>query len=333
MINKEQEFSFEEIPISDKVKWEQSIAHFKCSFYCTWEYNNVIQKAYDSKIFLTIIRSQSGIPVCIFIWMNRNNSVKMQYQDIQSPYGFGGLSINGSLSLEIVNTLREYCLAKNIVTAYLQIHPCIQNIPGQKYFTCRTGYLVDLTLSAEAIQGILSKNMRRDIHFLESEWGQLVSSDKNLIASHAPELFKSSIEQKNASKIYYSLASMVSDFISLDNTFALGIVDANELKSFLIIGMYNGYSEYFLSASKKGCESLSKLLIWKSIEALKLSNHTKLYLGGGIYEGDSLQQFKKRFGSDRIYLYSLKLISDENIYHARCNMAENLRINFFPPYY
>ena len=85
---------------------------------------------------------------------------------------------------------------------------------------------------------------------------------------------------------------------------------------------YTPYAgEYVFNASMPGEEAYSAPLIWAAVRELKAKGVPSLNLGGGIREGDGVEQFKERFGADRVPLMVVKGVFRPDVYRALCERA------------
>ena len=93
-------------------------------------------------------------------------------------------------------------------------------------------------------------------------------------------------------------------------------------------------AEYFINASTLDGRFASRKLIWEMIVNLKKQGIENINLGGGVKEGDFLDDFKRRFGGKAMHMGKLTGVVNHSKYDELCEeFCIDESTDYFPPYW
>jgi len=117
--------------------------------------------------------------------------------------------------------------------------------------------------------------------------------------------------------------------------FLLGAGTDDQLEAVSVFGYTRHAGDFLFNASLPGGERHSAALLWSAVHRLAELSVPVLNLGGGLSPGDSLAQFKQRFGAQRQPMYAAKMVFDAAAYADLCRRTGRdpaARQGYFPAY-
>ncbi len=280
-------------------------------------------------------RSITGLPFYKSCFASR----ELAYQDLTSPYGYGGPVVYGcneGNQAELFSAFREefheYCVRNSVVTEFLRLHPLMQtHLPfGNDTGLYQKNYTVwiDLRGNASSIYDGMRKNHRRNVRKATSEGVEVVLSD--LRAEHVREfyrLYTSRMQELGALPVFFfplgffqeavaTLKGHISCFLA---KWKGKVVSAH---MFLHSGPY---INSFLSGSDSGHRELNAnvLTVYQAALYAKERGCRFFHLGSGhAFELDSVLQFKSQFSRNKAPYYMYRHVHDTAAYETLCKMKE-----------
>ena len=314
--------------VFEKEKWNSLINNILVSVYMTWEYCNIFKEKYSNEInLLKISNKNSSLIVC---YTSRSKIIIQK--DIYSIYGFGGLMFLGDKKDDLLNELKLYLKSKFVTTSFLLIHPKDYNESFAENH--RTTYVIDLNFELDELWKKLHSNHKYEINRFKKLNEYKISFDKSELFNDFKILYKETITRVSASSVYdFSDEELYNLFMS-PLSFVSGVIFENKIQCIVMFLNNQEWSEYFINASSEIGRLASRLLIWETIIKLKEFGVKFLNLGGGVTEGDQLENFKRRFGGQAQSSGIYKSIINQSQYNSLCEQFKvDLSSNYFPVYW
>jgi hypothetical protein len=319
------------IPLSDGIRWQQAVDRVDCSIWHSLQVCRALKTATAGELYLYHYVDHLAEVVCPLLVRTFAGR-----EDITTPAGFSGVVGNGH-SPRFPSEWRHFCETKGWVCGFVGLHPLLNYlpfVPEDELRFERTIYTWQLPDDDNAMLGQLSSNRRRQIkRWLSS--GAWLSRDEDQMAAflhnEAPRFFR----DRHASDSYILPSGAWAGLLSSRNVFGLGAVVDGEMVGVSIFGFAGGLGEYLFNISKPKGQFASAPLLWEGALALRRHGAVVLNLGGGIREGDSLGEFKRRFGAHQVRQPCLKQIFDTEGYLALCRQTGSdsaIGQDYFPPY-
>jgi hypothetical protein len=152
------------------------------------------------------------------------------------------------------------------------------------------------------------------------------------------QLYPETIERVGASGVYNFSTATLEQLANAPDTVLVGVEEKSTVHAVVLFLHTPWIAEYFLNATSSQGRKYTRLLVWTAIKALKRSNVAWLNLGGGVKPGDSLDQFKRRFGGKMVRGQVLRQIFDQKKYSSLCSKYSPKNdgtgeAGYFPPYW
>jgi len=298
--------------------------------------------------YQTFIEHEKAIPYC-FTYKNQDILIVysffkkkiyefdlgVDYFDIYSPYGYGGVLSNVEIIPQaIINdfnlTFQEWCNSNNIIAELIRCYPLLPKqtnfLRSAHYIEVRTNAYIILSPSysipsSGAKQSIRTAKNKGLYSFLDNELTNIDKFQKLYNESiqrlqmdpyyHFPDIYYQNIKQHlaNSSKLLF-----------IKNK-------KNEIIAGCLIFHHQDRFHYRLSAFDFNYRNLNPndLLINELIDLAAKENKKIITLGGGlgVDTNDSLFQFKKKYGNEFKTVYIGKKILNQKKYNEVCALWEN----------
>lgn len=261
--------------------------------------------------------------------------------DVVSPYGFGGIAgTNHALSSPAFrDAFVSFAASLDYVAAYITQHPAFSLCPGvwEKYFGgSRFLYVMDLNLEKEMMWSRLSKKHRYEIRKQEKSCdGCLVWDIERLCGVLAP-LYQETLSRVGASAVYHFSPGTLAQLVKMTGVLTLGMEDDEGIQAISMFTYAGANADYFLNASTEKGRKYSRRLLWVAANELRDKGMMSLSLGGGVQPGDTLDDFKRRFGGECVTGRTLRMVFRKERYGELCRKycGDNTPgTGYFPPYW
>jgi uncharacterized protein YuzE len=319
------------IPLTDKKSWDdalRNLIHGPCHL---WSYNAALAMSSDTPIFLYVAGDQHYQAACPI-------SVRSKFstQDIVTPYGFGGLIINGNTDGAIKN-LKNFFSSNNYICGYISVNPFLNLNPLENAEEIVSGspiYVLDLEQDLDSMLTNAAKVHRYEIRQWEKTQHNIIT-DKKKLSEALPALYTDTLSRVDASAVYHFFTETLTSLLNLDECIALGIEENGNIIAVTITLHSMFCADYFINASSVNGRQYTRGLLWETIKELKSRSIRNFNLGGGIRPNDSLDDFKRRFGGRKIIPKVIKQIYNQPTYNELCQKLglEANNINYFPAYH
>jgi hypothetical protein len=222
------------------------------------------------------------------------------------------------------------------VCGYVVLNPLFQDPtyadPGDVH-PVKHVHVLDLTRSGAELHAALSANRRRQLRGWRP--GAHEHDRHRLVAFFLAE-YPRFMSRKEAGAPFAFSRPTLEALCALPNVFLLGAEDPDgRLEAVSVFAHTPHAGDFLLNAALPGAAHHSAPLLWSAAHRLRELGIPSLNLGGGVTEGDSLAEFKARFGGRRLPLLVLRQVFDREAYERLCREhgADPGDVAaYFPPY-
>lgn len=319
------------IPLTSPSLWKEALLDIPHAFGHTWESCYAMHLTSGYPTFLYFLEENEIKVICPII------ERKFQgYIDIFTPYGFSGFVGNQDFPA-FDQHWKEFAQSQEYVCGYIGLNPILGNesyCHSSDFYPYNTLYVLDLRLSIVDMFNKMSQNRKRQLKNFKDQIKNIIS-DKDILRPFFLTHYHAFFNQKDASPVYNFSIETLSYLISLENVLLVGQVDNGNVVAVSMFAYTPFGAEYLFNISLPEGKMHTVPLLWFGINCLKTLNIPYLNLGGGVKEGDSIAQFKQRFGAQEYRLSSLKQVYNKEVYTALCHETKNdpdYKEGYFPPY-
>ena len=269
-------------------------------------------------------RSQA---VCPLILRRHGESV-----DIATPYGIGGFAIGGECK-GLPDDFRRFACTQGWICGYLTVHPLSSHpfAPADGLEPGRTIYVLDLAMAESALLASMHETHRYEIRRADELLRSVVTAPRR-VAEALPDLYAETRARVGASDTYRFSQATLSAWISSPGCLALGLGDP--IQAAMICLHTGDVADYFINASTDQGRKYTRILLWAAMRELKRLGIRHFNLGGGVRDGDQLDDFKRRFGARPLAMPVLKQVYHSEQFEALCLQAAAVERpgGYYPPY-
>lgn len=281
-------------------------------------------------------------------------SISQDIFDVVSPYGYPGILLSEAAAnnpefLELA--MKQLILVfweKKVCSAFIRLHPLLNQSLSQQFPNiCQSNgetVSIDLTLSEPEIWQQTRPEHRTHINRCKrAGFKALMVPFEKYIDEFMP-IYKETMERVNAQQLYYFNYKYFAELADLKEKIHLCILDLGGIACGGIFTECCGIVQYHLGATKNEFlkNSPSKLMFDYVRFWAKERGNKVFHLGGGLGGAkDSLYNFKAGFSKQTHTFTTLRLITEQNIYHNLVELrAQSLNIatesllatDYFPAY-
>lgn len=316
------------ISLAERAEWEAALAGVPHVFGHTWGSCRALALA-DQEAVLYVAEEGERQVACPLIERPIEDRL-----DLATPYGFSGLTGTGPWP-GFPERWRRFAAGRGYVAGYLAINSLFGDESYADPATVTVAnqtYVLDLRGGVEGAWSGLSTNRRRQLRGWRAE-DYDVDSDE--LAAFFVAQYPASMERKGAAARHRFPAATLAALCELPETFLVGGRGEGGLESVSLFGYTPHAGDFLFNAALPGCEHHSAQLIWSAVNLLVERGVPWLNLGGGMSPGDSLAEFKARFGASRLPMRAVKAVYDPAAYDDLCRRHgadPGDREGFFPAY-
>jgi hypothetical protein len=287
---------------------------------------------HSGRVFLYSYSDAGARVVCPLIERNFNG-----HADVATPAGFSGFAGTGH-SPGFPAQWRMFSRRQHWVCGYIGLHPLLNYadfVDPQDLQFDRTVYVLQVDQGDAELLGQFSTNRKRQIRSWQLSGRQMTRDPAAItafLAREAPGFYRA----RHASSSYAIAPEGWSMLLAQPDVIAFGALDEGQITAASVFAVTGWLAEYLFNISVPAGQWASAPLLWEGALAVRERKASVLNLGGGIREGDSLAEFKRRFGSKSLLQPCLKQIYDPERYAQLCEKASvgtDHVVKFFPPYY
>ncbi|WP_026827436.1 lipid II:glycine glycyltransferase FemX [Exiguobacterium artemiae] len=290
--------------IHDPREWDALIVRYGLDCYYEYAY---FELAAEPEAVPEMYIHPSEFGILIYPYLKRKIT-GTSFQDLTTPYGYGGPVFVGRWSSDQVEDIRrhflDYCHAERIVSETIRFHPLLENDELGRIWCETTKVLqptvtVDLTDPLETIESRFSSMTRRNIK-------KAIREDVTVRVAGQDEydsfirLYRLTMDKHQADARYYFTDHYFRQFQDGQLPAELLVAERDGIIIAGCIVLYGQqFAHYHLGASdpaELGARP-NHLLFAEMIRRAKALGKTALHLGGGTTrnEDDSLLAYKRSF--------------------------------------
>jgi hypothetical protein len=316
------------IPLASRTEWDEVLAGVPHVFGHTWGACQALGLEGDPPT-LYVADGPGVRVVCPLIERPVDGHL-----DVATPYGFSGLTGTGPWP-GFPSHWKRFAAERGYVAGYLAINALYGDASygeaGSVTLANET-FVLDLRGGVEAVRGRLSTNRKRQLR----DWrADAYEADSERLRDFFVEQYPLTMERKGAAARHRFSAPTLTALCELPSTFLIGAVVDETVESASIFGHTPHAGDFLFNAALPGCEHHSVALIWSAVHRLVWLGVPWLNLGGGMSPGDTLAEFKARFGASPLPMRAIKAVYDRAAYVELCRRRgadPDDRNGFFPAY-
>jgi hypothetical protein len=316
------------ISLSERTEWDAALSRIPHVFGHTWGSCRALGLA-EQEAFLYVAEEGERRVACPLI--ERPIDARL---DVATPYGFSGLTGTAPWP-GFAERWRDFATARRFVAGYLAINALFGDesyADPETVTVANQTYVLDLRGGSDAVWSGLSTNRRRQLR----DWrASDYESEAEELAAFFIEQYPATMERKEAAARHRFPAATLAALCDLSETFLVGARANGRLESVSIFGYSPHAGDFLFNAALPGCAHHSVGLIWFAVQRLIELGVPWLNLGGGMSPGDSLADFKARFGAAPLPMRAVKAVYDPVAYEDLCRRHgadPGDRDGFFPAY-
>jgi hypothetical protein len=316
------------IPLEEPEEWGQALAGIHHVFGHTWGSCGALSVGNDP-VSLYVTEVGGAQVACPLIEKSIGG-----LRDVATPYGFSGLT-GTAPAPEFPAHWREFAAQRGYVAGYLAINALFGDdtyADPETVTVANEAYVIDLAQGIEAVWAGLSTNRKRQLR----DWDAAdYETDGEELAAFFVEQYPLTMERKGAAERHRFPPATLAALCELPNAFLVGARTERRLESVSIFGHSPHAGDFLFNAALPGCAHHSVGLIWTAVHRLVELGIPWLNLGGGMSPGDSLADFKARFGARPLPMRAVKAVYDHAAYEELCRQRgadPDERDGFFPAY-
>jgi hypothetical protein len=316
------------IPLDSRSEWERALEGVPHVFGHTWGSCRALGLDGDAAA-LYVAEDSGARVVCPLI--ERPIADRL---DVATPYGFSGLAGTGPWP-GFPDRWRRFAAERGYVAAYLAVNALFGDdsyAEAGSVGVVNETFVLDLRGGVEAVAAGLSENRRRQLRGWRPD---LHEHDTERLAAFFVEQYPLTMERKGAAARHRFSAATLAALCELPDTFLVGAADAGRIESVSLFGYTRHAGDYLFNAALPDCQHHSVGLIWSAVHRLVELGVPWLNLGGGMSPGDSLADFKARFGARALPMRAIKAVYDRAAYAELCRERgadPDDRNGYFPAY-
>ncbi len=317
--------------IRDPREWDALVATYQLDCYYEHAYFE-LAKEHDEIPELFYYPTEFG--TLIYPYLRRRIPGTL-FEDITTPYGYGGPSFKGIWSLDQIREARErferYCNETGIVTETVRFHPLLHNQELGQYWCHQTEILqptvtLELTDPFEMIESDFSQMTRRNIRKARRE-GVTIRLGRPEEYRDFAHLYQMTMDKHQADVRYYFDQTYFDHFADgrINNVLLLAEHDGRIIAGCIVL-TGRQFAHYHLGASDPASLVLrpNHLLFAEMIRWAKQAGFQALHLGGGTTRSntDSLLAYKRSFSANQTFFGLGTSILDATIYERLTRQFE-----------
>ena len=316
------------IPLSRRGEWEEALVGIPHVFGHTWGSCSALGLGGDPAA-LYVAEGERRRLACPLIEREIDGRL-----DIATPYGFSGLTGTGPWP-GFAARWREFAAGRGYVAGYLAVNAIFGDdsyADPETATVANQTYVIDLRNGVEGAWSRLSTNRRRQLRDWRAEDYEVGGAE---LAEFFVAQYPATMERKEAAARHRFPAATLAALCELPETFLVGARGERGLESVSLFGWTPYAGDFVFNAALPGCAHHSVPLIWSAVHLLVEREVPWFNLGGGMSPGDSLADFKSRFGARPLPMRAVKAVYDPAAYEELCRRHggdPDDRDGYFPAY-
>ncbi|KEO75002.1 hypothetical protein [Anditalea andensis] len=317
------------ISLNESSKWNHALTHVPHAFGHTWESCYAMSLSTGLDTYLYHFEDDGVHIVCPL-----SERTYEGFVDVFTPYGFSGFTGNSGYA-EFPGIWEKFANGQQYICGYISMNPFLKDsASGYAFLNSPANdlYALNLNLSIDQLFANLSTNRKRQVKKY-AEIKDTFSQDKSILKTFFIEHFHDFFKDRDAALFSSFTKDTLSHLVNLDNVLLVGKIADGKVEAVSVFAYTAYIAEYLFNISIPEGRSHTVLLLWEGIHVLKGIGVPILNLGGGIKKGDSLSDFKERFGAIKYQHTVLKQVYNKQIYMELCQRREvEDTDHYFPAY-
>jgi len=316
------------IPLSDRNAWTAALQNVPYAFGHTWESCHAMNLTTGLNTYLYHLEDKGIHVVCPISEREYKGNI-----DIFTPYGFSGFISNAEYP-SFKEMWELFVHKQNYICGYFTLNSILLNdvAPTEGADSENVLYVLNLKLSLEQLYSNMSTNRKRQVKKHNAILDSL-SMDKSILNPFFISNFHEFFKDRGAVLFSGLSAETLKYLLALENVIIIGIIKEGQVEAVSVFAYTAYVAEYLFNISLQEGKSHTVPLLWEGIKILKEKTIPYLNLGGGLKIGDSLSEFKERFGATKYPLTVLKEVYNKNVFNELCENAGVTPLDsYFPPY-
>ena len=260
--------------------------------------------------------------------------------DLVTPLGFGGFAIAGQVA-DLPADWTRFWQAQGALAAYVQLSPWLE---PEKWRAVLAGFdadlhasrecwLWDLRPAPESLGAGLHLNHQRSLRTWQSSASPCW--DPGELRPAFERLYADFVLRRDLGNAYRFTPAAIEELAAAPGVLWVGARDgAGSIEAVAIFLHQGRHADLFLVAATPTGREHSRGLYWLAAQRLRESGVEWLNLGGGVTDGDSLAQFKRRYGAVSRTTLALRQVLDADGFERACAAAgtDAASGSWFPPW-
>lgn len=319
------------ISLSNPIQWKAALQGVPHAFAHTWENCHAmhLSSGYPTQLYVC---EDNGVRVVCPIAEREFRGKK----DLVTPYGFSGFTGNGVLP-NLQQHWKSFAQDKGYVCGYIGLNPLLENetlLASEDVYSSNSLYILNLRPSITELYENLTRSRKQQLKNFDALQAH-ITTDKKLLADFFLNTYHDFFAKKGASPVYNFSKETLSYLVQQDNVLLTGTGNNGKIEAVSVFAYTPYAAEYLFNVSVPEGQGHTTALLWYAVHQLKKLQIPWLNLGGGVQEGDSIAQYKKRFSAQEFRLKALKQVYNQTAYEALCREAgvdPHDRTGYFPAY-
>lgn len=343
------------VDFRDKEIWDSLICE-DADIYYKWQYVDAFRVIGDGEPFLAYYESGNSKLYNVFLKRDISNHEFYKarindslYYDITTPYGYGGIVLNGEENIvkEYQLLFDEYCIKNNIICEFVRLNPLSNNFKyymDTHYECIKLSTTVYIQLESEIkIWDDFKSSCRNKIRKAQNNDIEIKSGFDSKFMDEFKEIYYRTMDRDKGTNYYYFENGFFDSILkNLNKNGRIYTAYYNEKPISSILILFSGKNaHYHLGGSLNDYMKLgaNNILLYSAACDLVNMGYSKLHLGGGYGGGDStLLRYKKSFNPNGIAdFYICKRVYDLDVYNHLIDLRKSddkfdLNSSYFPLY-
>lgn len=327
----------EAVPLAEKSRWCEALEGVPHPPALRWDYCAAMARSSGLDTLLYRCEGEGQRTLCSLSVRRKEKDCA----DLVSPYGFGGIVTNANAEVQrrISDGWRRFFRERGFVTSYVMQNPSFpldRNAWGRDLGEGQTVYVINLTVDLEQLWQRMCKTHRYEIRRWQNRPDGNLASNRDELEQALKRLYPETVERVGAGGVYRFPYETIEQLARADGSLATGVARGGEIEAVALFVSTRWSADYFLNASTEYGRRYSRVLVWSAIGALKAMGVRVLNLGGGVRPGDSLDDFKRRFGGSPVRNQVLKSVLDKSRFDYLSRKFQDPRngeTGYFPSYW
>jgi hypothetical protein len=313
------------IPLGDDAAWTLALQGIPHAFAHTHGHCVAFALSSSWPVSLAAFEGRAACPIAVRTFEGE--------PDAFTPYGLGGFAAVGPVQ-GLGAAWRRLAAKEGWVCAYLRSNPVLHDplLDEEAGQATQEVYVLDLHLPESELMSGMSQGRRRELRSMEAKYeiGLAAQAGIDFLVSEAPDFFAS----RGAAGVYQFSEATWRALAAAPGVLMLEARRAGRIEAVSLFGQAGVLGDFLFNVSTAEGQAASAALIWDGARRLKAAGCTVLNLGGGIAPGDSLAEFKRRFGARRAPMKEMRHVFQPDVFARLLRSAGAAADSgYFPPYH